>query len=76
MDFTQYLPTPKQRLTRIFDQLSPDNQEKLLTYAIKLTLPKGASGQELIEFFAQYPVSEEEREQMQQIMEEIEADGR
>jgi aspartate/glutamate racemase len=74
MDFMRMLPPVKQMIDSVVDRLSPHDQEKVLIFARALTLPRGISGEELAKFFAQYSLTDEEKQQMQQIMEELKTD--
>ncbi len=67
----------RQQLLAIFDTLSSDDQERLLSFAQELAHePEGISGKDLAAFFAQSPITEEDAENMQRIWDEIEREER
>lgn len=68
----QMIPTIKEQLNDVINQLAPHDQEKLLVFARALTLPEGISGKDLITFFEQYPLTEEDIAQMRETLAEIE----
>ena len=64
--------TLKEQIDAYLDQLSEHDQERVLAYARRLAAgPQGIPTQELLDFFRQYPLTDEEKEEMQHIMDEI-----
>ncbi len=65
-------PTLKEQLDSYLDQLSERDQERVLAYARRLArLPQGIPTQEFIDFFHRFPLTDEEKDGMRRIMEEI-----
>jgi hypothetical protein len=70
-------PTTKQQIDELLDMLSPEKQRQVLAFVRQLTgRPVGIPGKELVAFFQQFHFTEEEQGQMDEIMEEIEREGR
>lgn len=64
--------TVKEQLDSYLDQLSEQDQERVLAYARCLArIPQGIPTQEFIDFFHQFPLSDQEKDDMRRIMEEI-----
>lgn len=67
------LPTPKQQILDLLDTLSPEDLQRVLHFiqTIRGERPRGIPGRELAAFFNQFEITPEEREEMIQIMNEI-----
>jgi len=70
-------PTTKQQIDELLDILSSEEQRQVLAFVRQLSdCPVGIPGKELVAFFQQFHLTEEEKRQMEAIMEEIEREGR
>jgi len=68
----QSTPTLKEQIDTYLDRLSEQDQARVLTYARRLAhAPQGIPTQEFIDFFHQFPLSQDEKDEMQRIIEEI-----
>ena len=77
MATTESEPTTKQQIDELLDMLSAEDQKKVLSLARRLAHgPAGIPGKELVAFSQQFHFTEEEKRQMDEIMEEIERTNR
>ncbi|HLY32059.1 MAG TPA: hypothetical protein VKQ36_13595 [Ktedonobacterales bacterium] len=68
----QVSPSIKEQIDSYLDQLSAQDQARVLAYARRLvTGPQGIPTQEFLDFFRQFPLSQEEKDEMERIIEEI-----
>ena len=66
------LPNTRQQIIDYLNQLSPEDQERVLAFVRALSgEPQGIPGKELIEFFRRYTFTKEEADEMTLILEEM-----
>lgn len=66
------VPSTKQQILDMLDRLTPEQQESVLAYVQALAgKPEGIPAGEFLQFFRDHPVTPDEAEKMQQIMQEL-----
>jgi|GEM_PF-1362821 hypothetical protein len=65
--------TTKEQINSYLDRLSLQDQERVLAFVQRLAgVPQGIPAQEFLDFFRQFPLTQEEADNMRQILDEIE----